>query len=181
MPLIAAATDLQHLTPTGAELILGIICFVFVLALFAKFVVPRVNKILDERRDKIVGEMERAEQARAEADRLLDDYRTQLAGVRDEGNRIIEEARKTADQLRQDLNAKAEQDAQALMLRTQEEIRAERDRVFQELRRQVGQISVELAGRVIGESLDASRHEKLIDDYIDQVASLGNGAGSGGA
>ena len=110
-----------------------------------------------------------------EADQLLADYRTQLAGARDESNRIIEEARKTADQLRRDVQAKAEQEAQATVVRAQEEIRTERDRVFQELRGQVGEIAVELAGRVVGQSLDKSAHERLIDDYIDQVASGENG------
>jgi F-type H+-transporting ATPase subunit b len=68
------------------------------------------------------------------------------------------------------MQAKAEDGAQATVARAQEEIRAERDRVFQELRAQVGEIAVELAGRVVGESLDASAHERLIDEYIDQVA-----------
>ena len=79
--------------------------------------------------------------------------------------------------MRRDLQAKAEQESQAIVARAQEEIRAERDRVFQELRGQVGQIAVELAGRVVGESLDEDRHRRLIDDYIDQVAS-GNGSAS---
>ena len=55
------------------------------------------------------------------------------------------------------------------MLRAQEEIRVERDRVFSELRAQVGEIAVELAGRVVGQSLDESTHARLIDDYIDEV------------
>jgi F-type H+-transporting ATPase subunit b len=75
--------------------------------------------------------------------------------------------------MRKDLQARAEQDAQQTVARAQEEIRAERDRVFQELRAQVGQIAVELAGRVVGESLDPQAHERLIDEYIDQVS--GNG------
>ena len=94
--------------------------------------------------------------------------------AREEANRIIEEARKTADQLRMDLQGRAEQESQDIVARAQEEIRAERDRVFQELRTQVGQIAVELAGKVVGQSLDQTAHERLIDEYIDQVAS-GNG------
>ena len=178
MTFIVAADDIKNLTPGGPELILGIDCFVAILLLFSKFVIPRVNKVLDERRDQIVGQMERAEQERKDADKLLEDYRVQLAGAKDDANKIIEEARKTADQLRKDLTAKAEGDAQALVVRAQEEIRAERDRVFQELKVSVGQLSVELAGRVVGESLDAARHQKLVDQYIDQVAGLGNGDGS---
>jgi F0F1-type ATP synthase membrane subunit b/b' len=40
----------------------------------------------------------------------------------------------------------------------------------------VAEISVELAGRVVGEELDENRHERLIEDYIDQVARSGNGS-----
>jgi F-type H+-transporting ATPase subunit b len=79
--------------------------------------------------------------------------------------------------MRRDLQAKAEQESQAIVARAQDEIHAERDRVFQELRAQVGQIAVELAGRVVGESLDEDAHQRLIDQYIDEVAA-GNGSGS---
>ena len=87
------------------------------------------------------------------------------------GEPIIEEARATADQLRRDLQAKAEEEAQAIVARAQEEIRAERDRVFQELRAQVGSIAVEIAERVVGQSLDEKAHQRLIDEFIDEVAS----------
>ena len=163
--------------PDTAELLYGTIAFLIVFGLLAKFAFPALNKMLAERTAKIQGEMEKAEVTRTEADSVLADYRSQLAAARDEANRIIEEARKTADQLRKDIQAKAEQEAQSTVTRAQEEIRAERDRVFQELRGQVGDIAVELAGRVVGQTLDKGTHERLIDEYIDQVASSGNGQG----
>jgi F-type H+-transporting ATPase subunit b len=169
-----AVSDKKDLYPKASELIIGAIAFAIIFAFMAKFVMPRVNALLEERRQKIQGEMEKAEGARVAADEELARYKEQLAGARDEANRIIEEARRTADQLRVDLQAKAEQESQAIVARAQEEIRAERDRVFQELRSQVGEIAVELAGKVVGQSLDKSSHERLIDEYIDQVAS-GNG------
>jgi F-type H+-transporting ATPase subunit b len=168
-------SDKADLYPHWNELIIGAIAFAILYVFMAKWVFPRMNQMLEERRQKIQGEMERAEGARVEADAMLTDYRVQLAQARDEGNRIIEEARKTADQLRRDVQAKAAEEAEATVVRAQEEIRAERDRVFQELRVQVGDIAVELAGRVVGQSLDKSAHERLIDEYIDQVASGENG------
>jgi F-type H+-transporting ATPase subunit b len=129
-----------------------------------------LNKMLDERTAKVQGDLEKAETAKSEADAVLADYRAQLAGAREESNRIIEDSRKTADQLRRDLAAKAEEEAAATVARAQEEIRAERDRVFNDLRTQVGEIAVDIAGRVVGQSLDKKAHEKLIDDYIEQVA-----------
>src|SRR5712691_5278901 len=170
----AASSDKQNLYPHAPELIVGALAFAIIYVFMWKWVIPRMNTLLEERRQKIQGEMEKAEASRVAADEELARYKEQLAGARDEGNRIIEEARRTADQLRVDLQGKAEQESQAIVARAQEEIRAERDRVFQELRTQVGEIAVELAGKVVGQSLDRSSHERLIDEYIDQVAS-GNG------
>lgn len=174
--ILAAApeSDKADLYPHWNELIIGAIAFAILFSFMVKWVLPRLNQVLEERRQKIQGEMEKAEASHVAADEELARYKEQLAGARDEGNRIIEEARRTADQLRVDLQGKAEQESQAIVARAQEEIRAERDRVFQELRSQVGEIAVELAGKVVGQSLDKSSHERLIDEYIDQVAS-GNG------
>ena len=169
-------SEAKDLYPHVNELIVGLVAFAILFFFMAKWVLPRFRQVLEERTQKIQGEMEKAEAARVSADDELARYRAQLAGARDEANRIIEEARKTADQLRKDLQAKAEQESQAIVGRAQEEIRAERDRVFQELRAQVGEIAVELAGRVVGRSLDKSSHDRLIDEYIDQVGrSGGNG------
>ena len=166
-----ATAEKNPILPDAAELIFGGLAFVIVFIALWKFAFPQLNQMLDARTAKVQGDLEKAESARVEADTVLADYRAQLAGARDESNRIIEDSRKTADQLRRDLQAKAEQEAAATVARAQEEIRAERDRVFADLRTQVGEIAVELAGRVVGQSLDSKTHEKLIDDYIEQVAA----------
>jgi len=171
----AAAEEKNPILPDVAELIYGALAFLIVFAVLWKFAFPALGKMLAERSAKIEGDLEKAEESRMTAERELAGYRQQLAGARDEANRIIEEARRTAEQLRRDLQAKAEQEAQATVTRAQEEIRAERDRVFQDLRAQVGVIAVELAGRVVGESLDADSHQRLIDEYIEQVSGSGNG------
>ena len=170
--------DPADLYPHVQELIVGAIAFAILFFFMWKWVLPRIGALLDERRDKIQGDLERAEGTRRTAEQELADYRAQLANAREESNRIIEEARRSADEMRRELQVRAEEEAQATVARAQDEIRAERDRVFQELRAQVAQISVDLAGRVVGESLDAQAHQRLIDDYIDQVAGSGsNGHG----
>ena len=172
-----ASSDKENLYPHAAELLVGALAFAIVFYFLWKWVIPRVNQLLEERRQQIQGEIERAEATRGEADHLLADYREQLAGARDEANRIIEEGRRTADQLRRDLQTKAEEEASATVARAQDEIRAERDRVFEDLRAQIGDIAVELAARVVNQSLDKKAHEKLIDDYIEQVATGEQGQG----
>jgi F-type H+-transporting ATPase subunit b len=170
------------LYPKLSELILGAVAFFILFAFMYRWVIPRVNQMLEARRDKIQGDLEKAEEAKSEADKLLADYRGQLSSARDEANRIIEEGRKTAESMRRDLEAKAEEESRAIVAKAQDEIRAERDRVFQELKAQVGELSLQLAGRMVGESLDRDRHLRLVDDYIRDLEHMGpsNGNGHGG-
>jgi len=169
--------DPKDLYPHVEELLVGALAFAVLFYFMWKWVLPRVSALLQERRDKIQGDLERAEETRRQAEQELAGYRQQLANAREESNGIIEEARKTAEQLRADIQARAEREATATVAKAQEEIRAERDRVFQELRGEIGEIAVTLAGRVVGESLDAKAHQRLIDAYIDEVATgaAGNG------
>jgi F-type H+-transporting ATPase subunit b len=174
---VTANSDKENLYPHFNELLVGVVAFGILFFFFAKWVLPRMNQLMEQRRDKIQGQLEEAEATRVEADQQLADYRAQLSNAREESNRIIEEARKTAEQLRKDIQDKAEEESRGIVARAQDEIRAERDRVFQELRTQVAEIAVDLAGRVVNEELDQAAHERLIDEYIDQVAAGGNGKG----
>jgi F-type H+-transporting ATPase subunit b len=169
----------KDLYPHTDELIVAAIGFVIVFLFMAKFVIPRINKILEERREKIQGEMEKAEKTRTEADGILEQYRAQLANAREEANRVIEEARQTAEGVRKELTEKAERDAQAIVARAQDEIRAERERAFQDLKAQVGELSVELATRVVGESLDRERQLRLVEQYIEELSGSNGGGGAG--
>jgi F-type H+-transporting ATPase subunit b len=169
--------DAKDLYPHWQELLVGALAFAVLFFFVWKWVLPRVSALLEERRQKIQGDLESAEQTRRQAEQELADYREQLANARQESNGIIEEARKTAEQLRADIQARAEREATATVAKAQEEIRAERDRVFQELRGEIGEIAVELAERVVGAALDAKAHQRLIDEYIDEVASGASGNG----
>ena len=172
-----SVSDKKDLYPHASELIVGAIAFGILFYFMWKWVIPRVNTLLDERRAQIQGQLESAEQTRQQAERELAEYRKQLANAREDANQIIEEARETADQFRRDIQAKAEEESRNTVARAQDEIRAERDRVFNELRAQVADIAVSLAGRVVGAELDTKSHERLIDEYIEQVASGANGEG----
>jgi F-type H+-transporting ATPase subunit b len=172
--VLAAENDPKDLYPHWDELIVGALAFGVLFFFVWKWVLPRLNQTLEERRQRIQGELETAERTRREADQLLAEYRSQLAAARDDANKVIEEARKTAEQLRRDQQVRAEQEADATVARAQEEIRAERDRVFQELRAQLGTLAVDLAGVVVGHSLDQAAHQRLIDQTIDQIAASGS-------
>jgi F-type H+-transporting ATPase subunit b len=182
--LLAAeeVSDKKDLYPHLSELVVGAIAFGILFFFMWKWAIPRLNQALEARRQRIQGDLEKAEQSRTDAEKLLDDYRAQLSGAREEANRVIDEARKTAEQLRKDMTAKAEKEYQAIVARAQEEIRAERDRVFEELKAQVGQLSVAIAGKVVGKKLDEEKelHLKLVDSYIKELGAMApaNGHGS---
>jgi F-type H+-transporting ATPase subunit b len=174
----APESEASDLIPAIQELVWGAIAFAVLFFFMARVVFPRINETLEQRRQKIQGDLEKAEEARTDAQRELTRYRDQLSGARDEANRIIEEARKTAESMRRDMASKGEQEAQGIVARAQEEIRAERDRVFQELKAQVGELSVELAARVVGESLDKERQLRLVDAYIEELSALPSANGA---
>jgi len=165
----------EDLYPHLEELIVGAIAFAILFFFMWKWVLPRVNQLLEERRVRIQGELEKAEKTRAKAEQLLSQYEERLKEARGESNRIIEEARKTAESVRKDVLTKAEEEARQVVARAQEEIKAERDRTFEELRRDVGELTIDLAARVIGQSLDTRRQAKLVEEYIEEVAKSGNG------
>jgi F-type H+-transporting ATPase subunit b len=173
------ANDPEHLYPHVEELIVGAVAFAVLFFFVARWVLPRLGKILEERRQKIQGSLEEAERAKQNADKLLADYQQKLRDAGSEAGRIIEESRKTAEQMRKDLLAKAEDESRQIVAKAQEEVRAERDRAVQSLRRELAEASVELAARVVGESLDKERHVRLVEQFIDEVGSMSSGNGNG--
>ena len=162
--------------PAWNELIWGTIAFLILLFLMYRTVWPSVDKAFKDRRDNIEGKLEQAERERNEAQELLEQYRRRLRDAEDETQRILEEARSNAERVRRDLLAKAEADAGRELERARQAIRAERDQAIRQLRNEVGTLAVELATRVVGDSLDRDRQLRLIDQYIDE---LGNQAQAG--
>ncbi len=161
------------LLPETNEIIWGGITFAIVFAFLAWKGYPMAKKAMDERTAKIAGDIDGAERSKAEADQVLEQYRAQLADARAESNRIIEEARQTAETLRRDLIAKAEAEADELRQRNTEQVAAERDRVMAELQASVSTLAIDLAEKVVGASLDREANARLIEDYINTVGASG--------
>lgn len=159
--------------PELDELIFGSLAFALVFVVLARYALPRLRQGLEARSQKIQDDLEKAEQEKAESERLKAQYEQHLREARAEANRIIEESRKTAESMRRDLLAKAEEDSRQVVAKAQEEIRAERDRAMEELKRSVAELSVMVAERVVGESLNRDRHLKLVDGYIDELTKKG--------
>jgi F-type H+-transporting ATPase subunit b len=159
------------LLPDTPELIWGLVAFLLLLAIMSKLVFPRIATMLDERRAEIEGKLESADAKLVEAEEARRRFEASIADARGEANRIIDEAKSAGDALRADIVARAEAEAAALVERARAEVASERDRVLQELRAQIGAMSVQLAERIIERELDAVTHQGLVDDYIQRLAS----------
>lgn len=158
--------------PETSELIAGILAFAIVFFFVWKWALPAINKTLEQRQAAMQGQMVEAEKAKAEAESLLADYKAQLADSKAEGNRIIEEARGTAEQMKGDIVAKAEDEGDQIRAKARADAEAEKSRALSEARSHVGEISVDLAGKIVGESLDADAHEDLINRYLSDLENL---------
>jgi F-type H+-transporting ATPase subunit b len=176
---ILAAEEHNPLLPPLGEIIIGLIAFGVVLLVLFKFVAPRFEQVFRARREAIEGGIERAEAMQAEAKAALEQYRAQLAEARGEAAQIRDAARAEGQQILEELRAQAQEESARIVARGEEQLAAARQQVVNELRGQVGALAVELAGRVVGESLaDEARRSGTVDRFLaelDGVAANGDG------
>src|SRR3954447_7266008 len=166
--------------PHPGELILGIIAFVILYFLYKRYVVPRMEDMLAERRNQIEGGIERAETMQAEAKAALDRYNAQLAEARTEAAAIREQARTEGQQILEELRVQAQEESARILARGQEQIQAARQQVVNELRAQIGTLAVDLAGGVVGESLaDDARRSGTVDRFLDELDGMSAGTPDG--
>ncbi len=168
----AEGAGANPLIPLTAEVLVSAISFAVLFILLWKFALPPITKMLDERSAKIRESLEKSEQTRVEAERLLDEYKQQIAEARAEAAKIVEQGRKVAEKLHTEAQAKAAEEAAVIVAKAREEIVAEKRAAVAELQGQVADLSVAVAGKVIGEKLSAKDHAALIDRYLAEVGSL---------
>ncbi len=168
--LADSSASTNPLLPTWPEFIIGTILFVLVFGALAKFLLPRAQQTLAQRTELIEGGLARAEEAQAEAKQLLDQYREQLAEARHEAARLREEAREQGAQIIAEMREQAQAEARRVTEAAQVQIEAERQQALNTLRTEVGTLSVELASRIVGESLtEEARQQRLVDRFLGEL------------
>jgi F-type H+-transporting ATPase subunit b len=178
----AAEGEHNPLLPPTGEIIVGLIAFAVVVLVLFKFVAPRFEQVFRARREAIEGGIERAEAMQAEAKAALEQYRAQLAEARTEAAQIRDAARAEGQQILEELRAQAQEEASRIRARGEEELAANRQAVVNELRAQLGALAVELAGKVVGESLaDEARRRGTVDRFLDQLDAMTASDGRGGS
>ncbi|AXE23008.1 F0F1 ATP synthase subunit B [Streptomyces globosus] len=167
---IAAEEPQSPLIPPIPELVIGLIAFVIVFGFLAKKLLPNINKVLDERREAIEGGIEKAEAAQTEAQSVLEQYKAQLAEARHEAARLRQEALEQGTALKEELRAEGQRQREEIIAAGHAQIEADRKAASQALRQDVGKLATDLAGKLVGESLeDAARQSRTIDRFLGEL------------
>ncbi|MBR9977410.1 MAG: F0F1 ATP synthase subunit B [Bacteroidetes bacterium] len=124
---------------------------------------------LESRETNIRDDLQRAEEGRIESERLLAEHRDLLRNSEVEARKILDEAKSTAESLRQSIIDGANQQSRQMIDQAKAEIRREKDTALSQLRIEVADLAVRAAGKILGEELDAEKHRKLVDDFIGNL------------
>jgi F-type H+-transporting ATPase subunit b len=166
----AEAEKVNPLIPHTAELIVGAVAFILLFLVMRSKVVPMFEKAFTARTEAIQGGMERAEKAQLEAQRALSRYNDQLSKAREEAQSLREEARVQGASIVEELRVKAQEEAARITATAHASIEAERQQAITSLRNEVGALAVELASKIVGESLDdQARQSRIVDRFLDDL------------
>lgn len=157
--------------PIWQEIVVGGIAFALLCYVLMKKVFPKMEETFKARVDAIEGGLQRAEVAQAEANALLEQYKAQLAEARTEAARIRDEARADAAGIKEEILAKAREESDRIIAAGREALAAERTTIVRELRTEVGTLAVDLAGRIVGESLaDEARKRGTVERFLAELS-----------
>ncbi|MGW3742150.1 F0F1 ATP synthase subunit B [Streptomyces sp. NPDC005146] len=157
------------LIPGLAPTVVGVVTFAVVFVSMAKVLLPRVNKVLDERKDAIEGQVERAEQLTMEAGEVLAGYREELAQARHESAHLRQEALEQGTRLIAEIRTEGLREREVMITEAQARFEADRVIAETELRGDVVSLAIELAGRVLGEPIDSAVTSEIVDRFFSDL------------
>ncbi len=178
--LAAEGGEHNPVLPIWQELVIGTIAFAVLVYVLGKYVWPRMEATFQARVEAIEGGIRRAEEAQREAGELLEQYKQQLAEARTEAARIRDEARADAAGIREEAANRAREEADRIIQAGRDALSAERGAIVRELRSELGSLAVDLAGRIVGESLaDEARRRGTVERFLEELGTAPAGAASG--
>ncbi|MGI5207133.1 F0F1 ATP synthase subunit B [Spirillospora sp. CA-108201] len=167
---VLAAEENNPLIPHPFELVVGIFSFLVVLIVLGKILTPRIQKTLEERTEAIEGGLIRAEEAQKEAQQVLEQYKAQQKAAAVEASNERRKAEEQGAQIIAQAKEQAQVEARRIVENAKAQIEAERQQALQSLRAEIGAMSVDLAGRVVGESLeDSARQSRVVDRFLEEL------------
>ena len=146
-----------------------IIAFGLTFVLLRRFAFGPVQRIIDQRRDRIREALDEADKARQEARQLRELTAKEREQAKADREQILEESRRQAQTLFQQARQKADDDLRERLAKNQEELEAENRRMQEQIRRDVVELTLLAAEKVTGKALDADDQRRLIDETIEEL------------
>ena len=134
-----------------------------------KFLFKPVQRILAERQSQVDKLYADAEHALEEADKEKTAYSEKLQNAEAEADAILQTAAKTAERNSDIVMAEASEKANAMLQKAEADIAQERKKAVNEIKNEISDLSVSIAGKVIGREINAEDHQALIDGFIDTL------------
>jgi len=153
-----------------------IIIFLTVLVVLWRFAFGPILAAVNAREETINQALEEARARQLEAERLLQEHKEQLADARRQAQEILAEGRDAADRLRKDLEGKAREESEAILIRARAEIGREKDAAVDVLRRETVDLALAAAGKLLHEKLDGEQDRKLVMDFVEGLSTKSPGA-----
>ena len=153
----------------NATLIAQILNFIVLLWVLAKFAYKPLIKAMDDRRNRIINDLDTAEQTRLDAEALKAQYVEQLANARQEATDIVDKANKVAQNLHDDFMEQARAEKDAMMVTAKERIEQDKQQALVDIRTQVIALSTQIASKVANQKLNSTEDQKLVADATDKV------------
>ena len=136
---------------------------------------PMLNAV-NAREQGIQDDLDQAKAEREEAASLLAEHKKQMAEARREGQQIIQASKDAGEKVREDIEAKARTEGQAMLERAREEIQRERDAAVNAIRKEAVELALAAASKLLQDNLDAGKNRDLVMGYVDDLTAEGEGA-----
>jgi F-type H+-transporting ATPase subunit b len=165
--MLVAANPLIQVIP--GLMIWTIVSFAITLWVLKRYAFGPVQKLIDDRRDRIRQSIEEADRAREEARRLLEEHRALIGQAKGQAEEILAEARKVADAQRERLRGELEEDRQRRLDETQRQIEQATAQALGEIRREVASLSLLAAEKITRKTLTDADQQRLIDEALSEI------------
>ena len=162
----------NFLAPNGT-FVVELIAFGIIVFVLAKFVIPPINRAMAARQDAIRKQFAELDEAKDDAHKAEEEFKAQIADARKRAAKIREEAHEQGEQILAEAREQAHAEAGRIIDHGRAQIEAERKQAVASLRAEVGTLATNLAGRIVGESLeDDERSNRVVDRFLADLESM---------
>ena len=153
-----------------------VVIFLSVLTVLWRFAFGPILAAVKAREEGIQQALDEAKSRQEETEKLLQEHKAQLADARRQAQEIMAEGRDAAGRLQKELEGKAREESEAILVRARAEIEREKDAAVDVLRREAVDLALAAASKLLHEKLDGEQDRKLVMDYVDGLSTKSSGA-----